>query len=149
MAIIVSEEIDAPRDRVWTLITDFDSWADTISGIVAVEVINKPDTGVVGLKWRETRMFFGKEAVETMWISSADPKRWYETTAESHGSVYTTRMSLDESNDKLVLTMQFSAKPTSFMAKVMSLMSFMFNGALRKMMQADLVDIRKVAEKTE
>ena len=83
-----------------------------------------------------------------MWISAAEPNRWYETTAENHGAIYSTRISLDESNDKVVLTMAFSAKPTTIVARVMSVMSFMFNGTLRKMLQKDLADIRRVAENT-
>ena len=62
MNLSVSEHINAPRERIWNVITDFDTWSDTISGIIAVEVIDKPESGVVGLKWRETRMMFGKEA---------------------------------------------------------------------------------------
>lgn len=147
MTITVSEKIHAPRERVWHLITDFDSWADTIEGILSVEVIDRPDSGVVGLKWREKRMMFGKEAFETMWISAAEPNRWYETTAESHGMIYNTRLSLDDRDDKTVLTMQFFGKPTTVVAKLMSMMSFMFNGTIRKMLQKDLEDIRRVAER--
>lgn len=146
MTITVSEEINAPRERIWNVITDIDGWADTITGIVSIEVINRPEAGVVGLKWREKRVLFGKEAVETMWISAAEPNSWYETKAENHGAIYSTRLSLDDSNGRVVLTMTFSAKPTSIASKLMSVMSFMFNGTMRKMMQKDLADIRRVAE---
>lgn len=147
MTITVTEEINAPREQVWRLITDIDSWMDTISGIDAIKVLNRPESGVVGLKWRETRVLFGKEAVETMWISAAEPNRWYETTAENHGAIYKTRLSLDDSNEKTALTMDFSAKPTTVVSKIMSMVGFMFNGTIRKMLQKDLNDIREVAEK--
>jgi len=146
MTITVSEEINASRERIWNVITDIDSWADTISGIVSIEVINRPEAGVVGLKWREKRVLFGKEAVETMWIGAAEPNSWYETKAENHGAIYSTRLSLDDSSDKVVLTMTFSAKPTTITSKLMSVMSFMFNGTMRKMMRKDLTDIRRAAE---
>jgi len=148
MTITVSEEIDAPRERIWNVITDIDSWADTIAGIVSIEVINRPEAGIVGLKWREKRVLFGKEAAETMWISAAEPNRWYETTAENHGAIYSTRLSMDDSNDKVILTMTFSAKPTTIASKLFSLIGFMFNGTMRKMPQKDLTDIRRVAENT-
>lgn len=151
MAITVSEEIDAPRERIWRLITDIDSWADTISGIIDIDVIDRPDSGIIGLKWREKRVLFGKDAVETMWISAAETNNWYETTAKNHGAVYSTRLSLDDSlegsNDKVLLTMTFSAKPTTLLARLMSVMSIMFNSTLRKMLQKDLADIRQAAEK--
>ena len=147
MTITVSEDINASREQVWHLITDIDTWSDTITGIDAIEVLNRPDAGVVGLKWKETRKMFGKEADETMWITAAEPFGWYETRAENHGAIYNTRLSLDGTDDKTTLTMRFSATPTTFASKLMSAMSFMFNGTLRKMMQKDLGDIREVAEK--
>jgi carbon monoxide dehydrogenase subunit G len=148
MNIGASVQIDATREKVWRLVTDFDNWADTISGILSVEVIDQPPAGIVGLKWREERMMFGKNAFETMWISAAESGHWYETTAENHGAIYTTRVSVDDSNGKTELTMQFSARPVSIAAKAMSLMSFMFNGTIRKMLQQDLEDVRQAAEKS-
>jgi len=56
-------------------------------------------------------------------------------------------MSLDDSDGKILLTMQFSAKPTTFAARLMSMMGFLFNGAMRRMIQRDLSDIRQGAEK--
>lgn len=147
MTITVSEEMNASREQIWHVITDIDSWSDTISGILNIDVINKPEAGVVGLKWKETRMLYGKEAVETMWISAAEPNRFYETTAENHGMIYTTRFDLHDSNDKTNLSVEFSAKPTTVAAKIMSAMSFMFDGTVRKMLQKDLDDIRQEVEK--
>ena len=146
MTITVSEEISASRECIWNIITDIDTWEDTISGIVSIEVINRPEAGIVGLKWREKRVLFGRDAVETMWISAAEPNSWYETTAENHGAIYSTRLSLHDSDDKVVLTMTFSAKPTTIVSKMMSVMSFMFNGTMRKMLQKDLTDVRRIAE---
>ncbi len=78
MTITVSEEISASRECIWNIITDIDTWADTISGIVSIEVINRPEAGIVGLKWREKRVLFGRDVVETMWVSAAEPNSWYE-----------------------------------------------------------------------
>ena len=147
MTITVTEQIDASPEQIWHVITDIDSWSDAISGILDIDVLNKPEAGVVGLKWKETRMLFGKEAIETMWISAAEPNRFYETTAENHGMIYTTRFSLDDSSDQTALTVQFSAKPTTMASKMMSAMSFMFDGTIRKMLQKDLDDIRQAVEK--
>ena len=146
MKITVSEKISAPRERIWNIITDIDTWSDTISGIVAVEVINRPESGVVGLKWRETRVMFGKEAVETMWISAAEPNSWYETAAENHGALYSTRLSLEDSSDGVTLTMTFSSRATTFVSKLMSIMGFLFKGTMRKLLQEDLADVRRAAE---
>ena len=47
-----------------------------------------------------------------------------------------------------MLTKQFSAKATTIAAKLMSVVSFLFSGSLRKMLQKDLADIRQAAETT-
>lgn len=149
MKIAVSEDINAPRERVWSIVTDIDSWVDTISGIDAVEVLNRPASGVVELKWRETRVLFGKEAVETMWITAAEENHWYETRAENHGAVYATRISLDDLQGKTRLTMAFSSRPTTFVARLMSFMGYLFRGTMQKMIKQDLADIRQAAERAE
>lgn len=146
MAITVSETIAAPRERVWQIVTDYDHWAERITGILDVEIIEPPKSGLVGLKWKETREFFGKEATEIMWVTAAEPGHWYEVRAESHGAIYTTRVSLASLADGTTLTFQFSAQPTTLAARLMSLLSFMYNGAVRKAFQGDLADIRAAAE---
>ena len=146
MAITVSETIAAPRERVWEIVTDYHNWQERITGIREVEILAPPKDGLVGLKWKETREFFGKEATEIMWVTAAEPGHWYEVRAESHGAIYTTRVSLASLADGTTLTFQFSAKPTTFGARIMSLMSFMFNGAIRKAFKEDLGDIRAAAE---
>jgi hypothetical protein len=148
MTVTVTEEINAPVAAVWNLVTDIDRWTNTISGIVAVEVVERPESGIVGLKWRETRMLFGKEAVETMWISAAEPNRWYEATAINHGAVYSTRISMEERNDKVALTATFSTRPTTIGSRLMSVFAFLFNGTMRKLLQQDLRDIRSAVEET-
>lgn len=146
MTITVSETIAAPRERVWEIVTDYTHWAERISGIIDVEILEPPKEGIVGLKWKETREFFGKEATEIMWVTAAEPTHWYEVRAESHGAIYTTRVSLASLADGTTLTFQFSAQPTTLGARVMSLLSFMFNGSIRKAFQSDLGDIRAAAE---
>ena len=146
MAVTASKGISASMDRVWAVITDIDNCDQNISGIQSVKILEKPEQGVIGLKWQETRVMFGKEAVETMWISAADAPRWYETTAHNHGSIYTSRMEIKESSTGCTLTMSFSSEATTFASRLMSVMSFLFNGALRKMIEQDLDDIKKVAE---
>ena len=146
MAITVSKEINASVDRVWAVITDIDNCDKNISGIQAVKVLERPDQGVIGLKWQETRLMMGKEAVETMWISSAEAPNWYETTAHNHGAIYTSRMEISESPSGTILTMSFSSEATTLTSRLMSLLSFLFNSTLRRMIEQDLADIKKVAE---
>ena len=69
MTVSTSATIKASRKKVWNIITDFDHAADNINAIISLEVLEKPDNGWTGFKWRETRKMFGKESTETMVIS--------------------------------------------------------------------------------
>ncbi len=84
MNLLLTETIDAPPDRVWEVVADVKKWQSTIEGIQKIELLSERSSGV-GTRWRETRVMFGKEAVEEMGISGWDPKRSYTVTARARG----------------------------------------------------------------
>ena len=63
-----SVEVNAPAARVWDLITDIEHAHEFIPGIKAIEILGDKKSGL-GLRWRETRVMFGKEATETLEIT--------------------------------------------------------------------------------
>jgi len=139
--------IRAPKEAVWKTITDFENGAKRLSTIQKIEILEKPQNGLVGLKWRETRVLFGKSATEVMWITGAVNNQYYETRAENHSAVYTCRMSVEDQQGGTVLSMEFSGEPQTFGAKVMiALMGWMVKGATRKAIRKDLEEIKKVIE---
>ncbi|MBX2825378.1 MAG: SRPBCC family protein [Gammaproteobacteria bacterium] len=146
MSLSVSDTINAPREIVWSIITDLDGAQEIVSAITDLQVLERPDSGILGLKWQETRIMFGKEATETMWISDADIGHWYETTAENHGMIYHSKLALEESGEQTELSMSFVCKPQTLSAKIFSVFSFLFNGTVRKAFAADLHDIKVHAE---
>lgn len=150
MTISVTTEIQASAADVWKIITDIDSAATNISAILAIEVLERPqaDGSMLGLKWTETRKMFGKEAQETMTVVAEKPGRWYETRAENHGTVYTSKMEISEAANPggTVLTMSFGHKPLSLGARLMSVFSFLFTGSIKKAFEQDLADIKRIAE---
>lgn len=147
MEISLSKIIAAPTQRVWGVITDIKNADKNISGIKSVEILHQPSEGVIGLKWKETRIMFGKEATETMWITAAENGKWYQTRAESHGAVYISRLTVEASGEGSLLTFSFTSQPLTMGAKLMSLMSFMFMGSIKKMLQQDLDDIALASTK--
>ncbi|MEM1437390.1 MAG: SRPBCC family protein [Pseudomonadota bacterium] len=147
MHITVSTRVDAPRDVVWARATDFENCADFITGLDKTEVLEKPDSGIVGLKWRETRTMMGKEATETMWVTAARAHEHYDVEAGSHGCRYYSRISLKEIGDATELTMHFRAEPETFIAKLLgNTIGRLFLGTTRKMLQQDIDDIKLAAE---
>ena len=147
MQCSASIEISKPRADVWKAVTDIPNAVGMISGILSVEVLENPDTGLVGFRWKETRKMFGKEATEIMWITDAEENASYSTRAESHGAVYITRLTITEQDGVILLTMNFGAELQSFSAKVMSAtMGWMFKNATIKAVQQDLIDIKFTVE---
>lgn len=148
MQVTTNVEIAQPKEKVWAVITDIKNCSQVISAINGLEVLHQPDEGLVGLKWKETRLMFGKQASETMWITEAVENEFYCTRAESHGSVYLTRLSLAQIGGNTVLTMSFSAEARSFLAKFASvIMGFFIKGAMKKALDQDLNDIKAYVER--
>lgn len=147
MQMSVDVLVRAPRKVVWDVVTDIPNAANTIEAIERIEVLEKPAAGLAGLKWRETRKMFGKEATEVMWITDAAEPSYYETRAQSHGAVYTTRIALDDAAGGTRLTMDFGAAPQTFGAKLMgAVFGPLMKGSMRKAILKDLEDIKAVAE---
>lgn len=147
MHISTSIDIHAPKEDVWKVITDMESAPERIEAIQSVEILERPEHGLAGLKWTETRTLFGKQASETMWVTEAETNSFYKTRAESHGAIYLSTISVEENDGVTTLSMQFGGKPVTFGAKLMSgLMGWMFKGATKKALVKDLEDIKKVVE---
>ena len=60
--ISCSTQINAPKEKVSDIITNIDKAAEHISGIKSVKFFEKLEARVIGLKWRDVRVIFGKEA---------------------------------------------------------------------------------------
>jgi hypothetical protein len=150
MQITRSKEINAPPADVWAVVSDIEKAASRISGIKKIEVLERAaGPSIVGLKWRETREWMGKDAVEEMWITDASEPSFYATRAENHGSIYISRIELSETSTGTRLTMGFSGQPVTFGAKALwALTGWMAKKALRKTIDQDLADIKAAVEKS-
>jgi hypothetical protein len=139
--------IRGSRAAAWAAMTDIANAAEIIRGIESIEVVEKPAGGLVGLRWKETRMFFGKPATVEKWITDAAEGSFYKTRAESDGCIFLSTMSLSEDGGGTVLTSAHDSQPQSFAAKVMSIpMGLLFKGVARKAILQDLNDIKSAVE---
>ncbi len=132
---------------IWKVISDIDGSVNVISGIEKVEVLERPESGLTGLKWRETRTMFGQSATEVMWITDSQENKGYSTRAESHGAIYTTRFDIREDDGVCLLTMTFGAELVKFSTRIVTLLTgWIFASATRKALMEDLEDIKKAVE---
>jgi len=143
MELSASINIERPVEDVWKAIIDFENCSNYIESIIKLDIIDQPKDTLIGFKWKETRVMFGKEATETMWITDYTENEYYQTRAESHGSIYTSRLSIVPVGEDTQLTMSFSGQAQTFTAKLLSsIMGFMVKGAMKKAILKDLTDIK-------
>jgi hypothetical protein len=141
--------VNGSKAAIWAAITDVENAAKIISGIENIEVLGKPATGLVGLRWRETRMLFGKPATAEKWITEAVENESYQTRAEDGGFVFITTMSISEAgNGGMTLTSSHDSRPQSIVARFISIpMRLFFKGVIKKAALQDLNDIKAAVER--
>ena len=148
MLVEAQVSINGSRAAIWAVITKIEDASKFMSGIEKIEVLEKPANGLVGLRWRETRMLFGKPATVEKWITDAAENESYKTRAEDGGFVFLTTMRISPSgNGRITLTSSHDSQPQSFVARLMSIpMGLFFKGVAKKAILQDLNDIRAAVE---
>jgi len=147
MKIQVAIDIHAEPQKVWKTITDVNSWQSMIRGIEKIEVLKQPEKGLIGLKWKETRILFGKSATEIMWVTAVEPGKGYTVNAESHGARYITEISIEQKTDCCRLTQEFQSIPQTLGAKILGfIFGTMMKKSIIKGLESDLADIKAAIE---
>lgn len=146
MIVEAQVTITGSKAAVWAAITNIERAAEIISGIEKIEVVEKPASGLVGLKWREIRMLFGKPATVEKWITEAKENEFYKTRAEDSGFLFLTTNRISEGSGGVTLTGIHETKPQGFAATLKSLPMFFFKGVIKKAILQDLNDIKKAVE---
>ena len=140
--------INGPKEAIWALLTDIENAANTIHGIQSVDVLERPAQGLVGLRWRETRMLFGKPASVVKWITDAVDCESYTTRAESDGLVHVSTTTIAEGSNGTILTSTHESLPQGTLARLMSIpMGFLFRGVAARALLQDLNDIKAAIER--
>jgi len=146
MGVEAQVTINGSKAAVWAAITNIENAADIISGIENIEVLEKPANGLVGLRWRETRMYFGKPASVEKWITDVAENESYKTRAESDGFVFVTTMRISASDGGTTLTSSHDSHPQGIGARLRSAPRFLFKGVVKKALLRDLNDIKSAVE---
>lgn len=147
-AMIVEAQItiNATKAAVWAATTDVAFFAQLLSGVEQIEIVERPVTGLVGLKWKETRKLFGESATVEKWITQAKENEYYTTRAEQDGFVFITTNRISGSDGSVVLTGIHETRPQGFAAKLKALPMVFFKGVIKKAILKDLKDIKTETE---
>lgn len=147
MLVEAHVSIKGSRASIWALMTDIGNAATLIRGIDKIEIVERPAQGLVGLRWRETRLLFGKPATAEKWITEAVENEFYKTRAESDGFIFLSTTGISASGDSFTLTSIHDSQPQTLATRLMSLpMGLLFKGVARKAILQDLDDIKTAVE---
>lgn len=147
MLPILSETYVAASPHVtFAIFTDLEHAADRVSGIKKLEVLTPGPVGV-GVKFRETRIMFGKEATEQMEITAFEPDRGYSVGSETCGCRFTFDFRFEPEGNGTRVTSAFRSEPMTLMAKIMgALTGWMMKGMMKKCLHQDMSDLKAAAE---
>ena len=137
MRLNLSVMINRPPGDVFEAFIKIPEWADRIPAISKIEMHTEGET-VVGTKFTETRIMFGKEAQETMTVTRLEADSLFVVEARSHGSHYITTHRFTPSGTGTEVGVEFEAIPESLFAKIFGLVGFLFKGAMEKVFRKDL-----------
>src|SRR5262249_24849222 len=146
MIVEAEVTISGSKAAVWATITNIEKAEAIISVIEKIEVLERPASALVGLKWRETRVLFGKPATVEKWITDAT-ERGFMTRAEDAGFVFLTTNRSAESDGGVTLTSSHETRPQGFIAGLKAMPMFLFKGVIRKAILQDLNDIKSAVER--
>ena len=147
MIVEARVKISGSMEAVWNAITSIENAAETMSGIEKIEVVEKPANGLIGLRWQETRMYFGKPATVEKWITDAVENEFYKTRAEDSGFVFLSTIRISEGGDGIELISSHETIPQGIAAKIKSIPMVFFKGMVRKALLQDLNDIKSAVER--
>lgn len=138
--------VDAPKEEVFRIFTDFENAPKRVRGISKLEVLTDGPVGV-GTRFRETREMFKREATEEMEITQLTPGESYTVGCETCGCEYATVFRFTPTRSGTDVEMQMTTRAISLFAKIMSpIMSLMMGPMMRKCMMQDMADLKAAAE---
>jgi carbon monoxide dehydrogenase subunit G len=148
--LTVEHRMAAPPMRVWETMTDIENSPRVISGVERVEMLSEAPFGV-GTRWRETRLMFGKEATEEMWVTACESPERFVVEADSRGVHYTSEFTLHPDGDdatsvRLVFGGSRTEKKNGFGGVIGKLFGGIGAKTVEKALTKDLEDIASSVE---
>lgn len=137
--ITLIKRVNAPIEQVFEMLTQLERAPERMPSIKKLEVLTSGPFGR-GTKFRETRVMFGREATETMEVTDFQPGRSMTISATSCGSRFDTVFNLSRDGRGTIIEQITSWRAVTLFARLMSPMSVLMTGMMRKMMQKDLDD---------
>ena len=142
----LSMRFAAPPRKTFEVCADFRNADQRIKNIKRIEVLTDGPIRK-GTRFRETRVMFNRECTEEMELVEFQPDSSYTLGCASCGAEWRHRFDFaSDGNGGTVVNLEMSCRAVSLFAKLMSPLGALFAGSLKKCVQQDLDDLRKVIE---
>ena len=100
----------------------------------------------VGTRFRETRVMFGKEATEEMWVTEFVPNRSMTIRADGCGCEYTTVYTFEDRGAATHVRLEMTIRPGTFLAWLMIPLGWIMTPFMRKCFAQDMEDLGTALE---
>ena len=142
---IIREHVEAAPETVFAVASDFRQAAENIKGIIQLDVLTDGPIGQ-GTRFRETRTLFGKEATEEMEVTLFDEPHRYVVESASCGMHYRAEYTFVADIAGTHVRLEMESHPANLMAKLLAPLMTLVGGPMKKLLAADLQDVKTVAE---
>jgi hypothetical protein len=149
-AFEVQRVVEASQEQAFEVYSDVTRAKEYLRGVTRIEMLSPGPVGQ-GTRWRETRLMFGREATEELWIERFDAPRAYSVAAESNGVRYLTTFTFEPApargaallgGETTLVTLRFESTPLTRFARVFGLLlGRALLGTMRKALAQDLDDL--------
>jgi carbon monoxide dehydrogenase subunit G len=141
--VAVERRIAAPSAQVWEALTGIEDTPRVISGIERIEMLSESPFRV-GTRWRETRLIFGKEATEELYVTACEAPARYVVESDSRGVHYTSEFTLTpETDDATTVHLSFvsETEKKSLSGTMGKFLDGLGSKAVAKTLAKDLEDV--------
>jgi uncharacterized protein YndB with AHSA1/START domain len=144
--VTVSSHIAAPIDRVFSMFTDLDHVAETVSSIKSIEPLT---TGAfhLGTRWRETREVLGRSDSAEMEVTAFEQNRTYTLTHHKAGMQIEAVFDFSPSGDGTDVRIEFGLDSQGMPPGLLSPLGWAIDSTVRDVLAHDLADLKKAAER--
>lgn len=144
--MLLTKRIAAPPKSVFAAVADVATLPMRIPEVKAVEVLTPGPVGV-GTKFTETRVMFGRKAVETFEITEFAPPAKLTMVAVSCGMEYTAEHRFKPDGGGTLMELEMRIRAISLYAKLMRPLGWLMRGMMQKALAKDLDSLAAAVEK--
>ena len=140
MSVVVVERIHiaAPADEVFTIVSEPHRQAEYVPAVQSVEYLGSEGFDGLGTRIRETRAQGGSTLVTELEVVEYDREaRHARMVADTHGTIWDTRMSVVPEGDGCVLEMAMDARGSTWSKRLLNrLMRGFFRRGIREHLES-------------